>query len=409
MERGIALLNSSVRRRVALALFVWSGVTATAFAISTFLAADEMELIVLEQNLSATATRIKQALLAGEMPSYPNETWFRGGLESDLELPRVFHELPTGSFNDLVMDGEVFHVWIDEVPGDRLFLIYDLAVIEHYERQLVLFLLTAVVLLSSLGLAFGMAGTRWVMRPVEQLSNTVRRMKAGTESLDVPQERDADLAPMVTAINDLLQRNLALVKREGHFTRIVSHELRNPLATLDAAIALTDSRATDEAIRVPLGRAQRASRRLSDVVSALLQFSRSEALSERGENQCDAAEVIHDAVAGLADAGFDSDAVSCEVSRRQPVDMEPALFGVIVSNLLGNAWRHGSGHVRIRCDDAGLAVANPLQGEACDAMEFAPDRLGIGIVELLCGYRNWRFVYDVADGVFTARVLFQGS
>ncbi len=400
------MLNSSVRQRVALALFVWSGVTATAFGVATYLAADEMEIIVLEQNLSATATRIKQALKAGERPSYPNETWFRGGLESELELPASFRALPTGSFNDIAMDGEVFHVWIDEVPGDRLFLIYDLAVIEHYEHQLVIFLITAVVLLSSLGLVLGMFGTRWVMRPLDQLSDAVRSIKAGAEELELAQARDADLAPMITAINDLLRRNLALIKREVHFTRIVSHELRNPLATLDAALALTQSRVADEALAAPLARAQRASRRLRDVVSALLQFSRSEALSERGETHCQANSVIREALASLADAGLPVESVTCAITRDQPLAMEPALFGVMVSNLVGNALRHGRGGAHLACDDQALSVSNPVHEDEAAADHIAPDRLGIGIVELLCGYRGWHFHYEQIAGQFTAYVRF---
>lgn len=390
---------------MAVALFLWSGVTATAFAVATYLAADEMEIIVLEQNLSATATRIKQALLAGETPVYPNETWFRGGLESQLELPRAFRSLPAGSFNDIELDGVAFHVWIDEVPGDRLFLIYDLAVIEHYEHQLVMFLLTAVMLLSGLGLGLGMLGTSWVMRPVVDLSSRVSRIQAGTPRLDAPQQEDPDLAPMVHAINGLLERNHALVRREGQFTRIVSHELRNPLATLDAAIALLQTRAQPRDLQAPLGRAQRASSRLSDVVGALLQFSRGEAMASQDSGHCVAEQVLNQVLSGLSDDGLDVSAIRLAVDSDAVVPMQPALFAVLVSNLLLNALRHGVGEVVLRCDASAMDVSNAV-GEGRGADSFAPDRLGIGIVELLCSQHQWAFAYDLCDGQFRASLRF---
>ena len=40
------------------------------------------------------------------------------------------------------------------------------------------------------------------------------------------------------------------------------------------------------------------------------------------------------------------------------------------------------------------------------ADHIAPDRLGIGIVELLCGYRGWHFHYEQIAGQFTAYVRF---
>ena len=268
------MLLKHVRTRVAVALFAWSLVTAAAFAVATFFAADEMEIIVLEQNLQATAGAIRQQLQAGQEPDFPSESWFYGGLESRMLLPRSLRELPAGSFNDFSLNGGDFHIWIEPINGDRLFLIYDLSVIEHYEDRLVVFLMSAVFLLAVLALVTGLLGTGWVLRSLQDLSTRVRSLAATASGFQPPQAQDPDLQDVVKAIDDLCDRNAGLVERERSFTRIASHELRNPLASLAAALDLIAIKPLDDVQQPALQRARRASQRIADMVKTLLQFAR---------------------------------------------------------------------------------------------------------------------------------------
>ncbi|MGJ8670214.1 MAG: sensor histidine kinase [Oceanococcus sp.] len=401
--------TKSIRRRVALALLIWSGFSALAFAVASYLAADNMELLVLEQNLAATATRVKQAVEQNEVPHYPAEEWYWGGPESKLDLPKNVQQLTVGSHHDVMIEGREFHVWVDKLPHDRLFLLYDLSEIERYEDHLVTFLVGCVFLLAIMGFITGSFGTAWVVRPLEDLAHRLQQLPPGARRFDAPQENDQDLVPMVSAIDELLRRNAALVERESRFTRIASHELRNPLASLSAALDLIQSQNKAPTTAAPLQRAQRATQRMSDMVAALLSFSRQEASANHEPAECCAAEVIREHIAELNEQSAVVATALCDLDDSVILAISPPLFAIVAGNLVRNALQHGSGQiVRVQLETDALTVSNQFEVTSPNT-DMTADRLGLGIVELICGYQGWRLEHTVHDEQYIARVLFKQS
>ena len=144
----------------------------------------------------------------------------------------------------------------------------------------------------------------------------------------------------------------AVATREA-FISIASHELRTPLTSLRAAVQLLDraldpERAdptTPSRARAALGVVDRQTKRLSSLVTALLdvtaiQKGRLELRAER----CDLAQITRDIVPRLArDANHGSSAVSVDVPETLVGEWDPTRIEQVVSNLVVNALKFGTG------------------------------------------------------------------
>lgn len=186
-----------------------------------------------------------------------------------------------------------------------------------------------------------------------------------TEPLDVPQRIRPVLSVFATRLaneiersdairalresHDFLERrvaertaNLQAVNRElESFTYSVSHDLRAPLRAIDGfsrALEQDNSRHLDEAGLGYLQRVRAATRRMSDLIDALLRISRVsrvEIRRERVNMSAMAQEVIASFPAHRSGAPVD-----VRIAPNMVVVADAALVRVVVENLLSNAWKY---------------------------------------------------------------------
>lgn len=212
---------------------------------------------------------------------------------------------------------------------------------------------------------------RWVsgrlLRPIAQTSRAASELAAGHLNVRLDEVRDPDLAGLAQAFNQMTEAMAARIERDTRFASNVSHELRSPLTTLRASLAVLlarrDEMTPTSARALDLLGAEVS--RFDQLVQDLLEISRIDAGS---------AEVTLEPVRV-------AELVGQTITRRGlqvPVEVAPCAADVLVvtdkrrmervlANLLGNAEVHGGGvrrlavervhdDVRIAVEDAGPGV-----------------------------------------------------
>jgi signal transduction histidine kinase len=155
----------------------------------------------------------------------------------------------------------------------------------------------------------------------------------------------------------------ALMDGQRRLLHDVSHELRSPLARLQAAIGLAHQQ--PEKIGVSLERIDRESVRMDRLVGELLTLSRLEASPTIPKTETiDLSEMVEQiADDARFEAGPDGAQVVVEASPGSMVDGAPDLLWRAIENIVRNAVKHGGGReVRI----ALRADARSVHIDVCD-------------------------------------------
>lgn len=216
-------------------------------------------------------------------------------------------------------------------------------------------------------------GVRSALRPLEDLRGEL----AGRSHADlrpvtvaVPEE----IQPVVGEINELLQRLEHSLESQRNFVSDAAHQLRTPIAALQAQVEATINEAGDD-VREQLAGVLSASQRLSHLVSQMLALARSEPGLGRTQPKLDLGEIarhlaeqwLPGAIGRGIDLGFEL--------APAPVAGNVVLLEELLGNLLDNALRHtppgGLVTVATGCDadTAWLSVEDSgpgIPGEECE-------------------------------------------
>jgi signal transduction histidine kinase len=159
--------------------------------------------------------------------------------------------------------------------------------------------------------------------------------------------RGDELAELGRDFDRMSAQLRALMDGQRRLLHDVSHELRSPLARLQAAIGLAHQ--SPEKVAASLERIERESVRMDRLVDELLTLSRLEATPSVSKTEMiDVTEMVEQiADDARFEAGPDGAAVVVE-GAGAAVPGEPALLWRAIENVVRNAIKHGAGHdVRI--------------------------------------------------------------
>ena len=220
--------------------------------------------------------------------------------------------------------------------------------------------LLAIVLLSCAvattvgGLLVGRWASGRLVRPLRRTADVAAAIAGGAMDQRLPPTNDPDLALLATSFNEMVGALENRIERDAQFASDVSHELRSPLTTVQATVALLEA---SEASLPPEGRRALAMlsaeiERFSVMVQDLLEMSRFDA----GAPDLDLEELALDVVVTNTVGAYTQGAV--------PVVVTPAGIGTWVwgdrrrlqralVNLLDNARVHGGGAVAVLVDRRG--------------------------------------------------------
>lgn len=217
-----------------------------------------------------------------------------------------------------------------------------------------------VALLVSGLICFGLA--RYLAAPLKRLRAATQGLASGDLSVRVgpamARRRD-EMGGLGRDFDSMAGRLQEVIESQQRLMRDVSHELRSPLARLQAALGLARQRA-GELAAPELDRIERETERLDELIGQILSLTRLAAGGGMHREAVDLAAVL-DGVA--QDAGFEAAQrgrrVTLTVDQALTVDGDPELLHRAVENVVRNA---------VHYTDEGTAVELALQREAGQAL-----------------------------------------
>ncbi|MBO9712881.1 HAMP domain-containing sensor histidine kinase [Sphingomonas sp.] len=288
-------------------------------------------------------------VVTANLPSWPRvarDQWlrldadvYRDGVEDDHEALSLDQPLPGGARLLVGRDVE------------------DLDRIERAVRRALVYGLPALLLLV---IGAGALSSRAIGKRIEVMSETARRVMEGDLSERVPlRARDDDFNQLARTLNAMLDRIEASLESVRRVSDSVAHELRTPLARLQAELAELHDAPPERIPKLAEDAAEEAAR-VARMADAVLRISRIEAGRHRGDmRRVDLSELLIDAAdyhAPLAESR--NQRLETDIAAGLSVRGDTDLIFQAVSNLLDNAIKFtpAGGRVTLAAEPRGGAV-----------------------------------------------------
>ena len=266
--------------------------------------------------------------------------------------------------------------------------------------------------------------------PLHNLADQISRRKPGLLEPVATEDVPGEVAGVVAAINQLLQRLAFALEGEQRFTANAAHELLTPLAAIKTEVQLCQRQLRDERGAAMLQRIAQRVDRASHSVEQLLILARLDPDVPLPTTAVPLRALLVEVLADMAHL--------CDQGQLQVVLVEgdetevngsAEALAILLRNLLSNAFRYASDgstvHLRLSSDDSvELEICNdcaPLSGDEfahiCDRFYRVPGSagsgagLGLSIVSRIAQQHGARFfAAPRQDGSgFCARLTFSGA
>jgi len=243
-------------------------------------------------------------------------------------------------------------------------------IISGAEAELLTRGLTAVVVISVIGVAGAYLVAGRALRPLHRVTATARRLSGETLEERIRYDgADDEVAELAATFDAMLDRLNASFESQRRFVANASHELRTPLAVMrtEIDVTLSDPDADVAEYRRMATVVRDASERANALVEALLVLARTDAQAGRRLVRKVAADLATGAAAALSSMQREAKRLNLTVQtdlRPAPVVGDPGLLERLAGNLVENAVRYnhlqGRLWMRTGSDDqhATLVVGN---------------------------------------------------
>ena len=229
---------------------------------------------------------------------------------------------------------------------------------------------------SVVSLLFAALLARYFARPIRNLNKAFKAVADGALETRVGPRMDRrdELADLGGQFDHMAERLQNLIRSQQRLLHDVSHELRSPLARLQAAVDLM--RQQPERGPALLGRIERESERMDALIGELLTLARLDAGSQGSFDEPVAIDELLDRV--VDDVGFEAEASGGKVVRLPgPVVHvlgNDALLHRCIENIVRNAVQHGPEQ------GVDVAVSTTMADQGCTLVICVADN-GPGVPE----------------------------
>ncbi len=269
------------------------------------------------------------------------------------------------------------------VPGDAKLLVgRDVRNSQHFREQLLKSLNIGLAFTAAIGLIGGFIFSRTIMRRVESISRTCRRIMSGELSQRVPvTNRNDEISQLSDSINAMLDQIERLMRGMQQVSDNVAHDLRTPLTRLRSRLESAARKVADPESRDAIEGAISDADSLLGTFNSLLRIARAEAGSQKSFVDLDLASIAEDVadlygpLAEEKDIGFVTDIRPGLIARG-----DRHLVAQAVANLVDNAIKYtaaGSvtlcvtergGHPMFVISDTGSGIPEEFKGKVLERL-----------------------------------------
>lgn len=205
---------------------------------------------------------------------------------------------------------------------------------------------------------------RFVVLPVRRLQVAGRKVAAGDLSVRVAPtvgSRTDDIAKLAHDFDVMTERVDALLESQRRLMRDVSHELRSPLARLQAVLSIARQKAGNDS-DAQIERMESELARLDELIGEILAFARLDAREAIDRHPTDIVDLVQNIV---DDASIEADAAGKLIYLQGPssclLNLDSGLIQSAVENVVRNAVKHTADKtavdVRIAENDRDVRIA----------------------------------------------------
>ena len=407
----------TLRRRIVVALVGFAAAVCVIYSGLSLLFVYVVEDAFFESLLTNEAGHIQRQALAGRTvpPQLPfvvlYDTWGSVPAEIRANASPTAREV-TGS------EGRHYHLQQVALPAHDVWLVAEVSSLLAARRMrltLLTILLPAalIVLLGGSLVASLVAG-----RSVRQLNALVARVEGSEVAADGDLQRepaDYEVQVLGTALEAALARVQRLLDRERAFVGDVSHELRTPISVIQGAAELLERADLDLTARAQVARIRDAARSGEEIIELLLALEREETAHEAARSVPLLALVERLVIRHRELLGRDDVDVHVEIASKTRVVAPPTALEVVISNLITNALRHGSGAIEIIGQTDTIVVRNigapkTVHDPASASEPLLRSRgrgIGLHLVRRLCAVSGFALSFDRSHNGTAAILAFE--
>lgn len=280
-------------------------------------------------------------------------------------------------------------------------------------------LLCALLFITIIGVAM------WLfiitMRPLYHLLRVLDAYKPGTHfSMQFSETSIQEFRKLNIAAKSAIERSEKIFEQQKEFIGNASHELQTPLAIIGNRTEwLLDHTDLPEEQLGELFKIQQTVKRATRLNNTLLLLTKIENGQFPESSNINISQIVKDQIELFREI-YESRNIECTLNIEEPfiVDMNEALAGTLVSNLIKNGFTHSdeNGIVSIELRNNQLIVAN--QGSSPLDADHIFDRfyqgtkrkgslgLGLAIVKSICQYYNFDLKYYFKEGKHLFCIIF---
>lgn len=303
----------------------------------------ERQRYVAQINESGVATLTPftaQRTFAREVPSVLGMRMFVRALQRELTRAGIeshWQNQPVGGLYLKVMLGDApywFHLSLEQLARTSLW------------PWLVALLASAV-----LTIAGAFAIQRHISRPLTQLVDATRQLEQGRQPQRLPEQGATEIAALTTAFNQMVDKLAQIDADRALMLAGVSHDLRTPLAKLNLAVSLLESKSDPQLV----AQIQRHVDEMDGLIGQFVDFARSG--NEEAVEPVDLAQLLQQLADYFARQGARFELLC--IGLPQQLACRPAALRRALVNLLDNAVKYGAPPWQIRAEvrDGWLRIA----------------------------------------------------
>lgn len=227
-------------------------------------------------------------------------------------------------------------------PHVAVFEFVDLAPYNATIRNLSLALLAGTAVTVSIGALAGFYAVRRMTRPLTDVADAARILAQGGLNTRLPESNDPDVSKLTATFNEMADALSARTQMDARFNSDVSHELRSPLTTLNASVAVLRARRGDlsPSNQAALDLLSADLQRFTRLVDDLLEISRFDGgVASLILNHVNVAEFVREV--GNATHRTDLQVVMSPMLQIVEMEVDKRRLARVITNVIDNAYSHG--------------------------------------------------------------------